>query len=721
MTDVPSFDLLEEEPRDRFAVGVASLAVITTMVAAVLGLLFVRASNEADAAASEALRAALTASSSSLAASQRTDEGLAIFEQGREEHQHARAAAEDAAFGGGSPDARAEAARWRTLATRTDHALRRVSSGEEHTQLDISTAGLEGPERDAAFPSAFRQRSQQLAYAELARRDAANARSGEWEKRTASYAAILTLLAVALYMYGFALTPQGRPLRGLFASVATAFLLLALMFGPVRALSEPGAAPTGAAPAYARGIVGLLSAQDPADYAAAADELSQSIAERPDFADAYVRRSDARFRAGTPQNVSAASLTTPEALQGSLADLRMAAALGQSTHGTLTNQGFNMYLLGVRTKRPALLREGLKITREAVAAQPDDPLPRFNLGVALLASGRVDEAKDEYDRALRPLVVQQLWLRPDLTSGALTDLELAAEHAPIELADDVRDLKERIVGSAAAGKLVEPKSKVRLVGVGASVEPGAAKLTLTDYKRLGGKTLAVQWYHEEPGGLGWSNVQQLMTLQATPELNADFSAWEITSPYVSTTKRCLPSGRYRVEVYQHGRLVGAAATSYDGRDIRPIVDEDHAVVGCRPAAWRRAPAPSPLVRSYVRADGRAGMHIVRLDRTVDPDVSWSADASRRVIDTVLGKLRVAPHGRVRHRRAIQETTLGDSAYAHEYTYRGGFMFAAATSAADGSTVLASVFGPRSAFVAAKVDPEAILTSLMPTRAAADAP
>jgi hypothetical protein len=460
--------------------------------------------------------------------------------------------------------------------------------------------------------------------------------------------------------------------------------------------------------------VALNAATQPSDYAEAEKHLARAIVARPDFAEAYRLRASARFLRGSPQYVTAASLTTPAALQGTLADSRMARALGLRTSGSLGSQGFNMFLLGMRTNRPELLREALEITRTAVAASPDSALVRFNLGVTLLGAERVQEARTEYRRALELLLGGPESDHGFVVSGALTDLELVARYGAIGLTDDVRDIKELIVGSVARGTVGGPASKARLQDVTASVAPGWAEVSIAGAKRLPDKAmLSVHWYHEEPQGLGWSSVEQLQFLASEP-YRGEGGALSMTSEYVPWAKRCLPSGRYRVEVYHDGSLLGSATTRYDGHGVMAFVDEDHGVVGCRLASWKERRVESPLVRSYVSKDARSGLHLLRLDRAPVPVDADDEAASRQVVERVLGTVVRTPAGPRRYRGATPGNIFGLTDFTHEYTYRGGRVYAAAGLDEDGSMVVAIVFGPAGAFRATDVEPISILSSLART-------
>jgi hypothetical protein len=685
--------------KGRFEVGVAILVVLSTLVAAGVGLLFAHASNQAEEASAAAGDRAVEAAENGLAADQRVDLALTHFMHWREHRARARSALEADIFDGAA-GAAAEARRWQRLAARSERSMRRALAAEDGGDLDIGDASAAGAELDTLFPARFRALAHEDVHAEVARRDAANSLSAEWGQRTASYAAILTLLAVALYLFGFALAPQGKRLRGLFAAVGTGLLCLGLIFGPVRALSSPGAPDDAAAVEFGRGLTALQSAVKPSDYGVAATHLTAAISARPDFVEAYSQRAGARFLQGTPQFVPAASLTTPPALQLALADIRMARSLGQRTSGNLVSEGFYLFLLGIRTERPALLREGLAVTRAALAEESEDLIARFNLALTLLGLGRVDEARREYRDTLELLVDLDWWSRKGPGTGALTDLELVAEHGPVELVDEVRDIKEMIAGAMAVGKVPKTIPKRPELNVRAIVESGVAKvrLPLTDLSEEG--MLSVHWYREEPPNLGWWNVPQLLGAPV-----AYYGEGAVQAPsYVAEVRRCLPDGRYRADVYLGSRLVGSGTAEYDGSGAAPFVDRDHGLAGCRPVGWDERSQASPLVRSYLARAGRSGLHLVRLDRTL-----WD---SRDAIEKVFDELIEVPAGTRRHVRSSRLDVLGSTFAHHEYTYPDGEIDAAATtSTVDGSTVVAIVFGPPLDIVATGMTPQEILSSL----------
>jgi tetratricopeptide (TPR) repeat protein len=708
-----ALDALREDPRDRFSVGVAVLAVITAVVAAGVGILFATSSNRAEEATSEALRHALNAASESNRSAQAVDRALQLLEQRRESAARARYAHERLLRSGRTVTSalQAEEARWARLAGRADRALQRHAS--ETGVRDISAAGSGGPDREPYFPINLRARAQRDGLVDIALRDAANTESSAWSKRSASYAAILTMLAVALYLFGFALTPQGRALRGLFASVGTAFLALCIIFGPVRALSSPELASADvaeAAEAYADGVVASTVADGPESYEAATRRLSDAIELVPGFAEAYNDRSFSRILADSPQNVDFVSLTSPKALSQSIQDLRMARALGVRTASVVGDLGFHLFELGLLEDDPELLEESVELTRDSIDEAPGEPVFRFNLGVALLGLGQTEAAHDAYREAVT-LVLRQR--DSDLllgwVSGALTDLELVSTYGPPDVLDEAQTMRELIIGSVDRRRLGAGTSDAVATRISASVEPGVAEFYIDGSDGLEANDMVhAHWYHLEPGALSWSHLQQISIAQRLSRL--DSGALSYFSEYTRNARACLPSGRYRVDLYENGRLLGRAETEYEG-GFESFVNHDIGVVGCILPDWRPEPADDGPVRAYLSPDGERGLLLIRLDRVDPPPFIDSAGEAHAAVDNLLSILGDRALSPTRYLGPSPFAFLNGSFPRVRYSYGTGEILAGAATDTDGSLVGALVFGPRAFFAGRTDTPTQIVSSL----------
>jgi hypothetical protein len=725
----PPLDIMKDPPRDRFAVAVAVLAVVTTLVAAGVGLLFAMASNAGDRASARAQERSLDAVAGGVRADKRVERALGLFELSAEQRAHATTAFGDApsAGHGSRRELIAEAARWSAQATRSER------------DLGGQLATGEGPD-GVYFPARLRNAAERQALVTVALRDADNELASAWGKRGGTYAAILTLLTVALYLFGFSLTPQGRDLRGLFAGVGLVFLTIGVVFGPVKALSGQPSPSRHAAEAFADAEVRSANATlsgSKTDWQAARRLYDEAIRDRPSFAAAYLGRATAIENAASPEFVAGTSLTTQRGRGAAINDLRMAQALGLQSPLLLTDLGFDLVAQGIVRGDRQALQQGTAVTREALAeyAKADthrgfkrapgcgrsdvgpgaDSTTIFNLGVALLAAHRVADARREYERGICATLAGGA--DPESASrsesyGALTDLELVARYGPIDLRDDVLALKELVVGSIARGALAPPApTTTRLRGVTIFIEAGYVTFTVARPQGLSPATwkdndntkrrwLSAQWYHRDtsgPGGtgIGWSNLRQI---NGPVQLFAPDSQGHVFafSSYIGAVEaRCLPDGQYRVELYDQGRLVGAAEAAYaQSARFTAFRDPLTAMVGCRPVDW--VPANSSMTRGFRDPQTRRGMYLVRMDDVArDLDLASPATA-RQVVERAIARGPVRfPGLHPITPENLDFAGLGGS--RSNFEYRGGRITSGVGRDSDGSVVAGLVYGPRDYF------------------------
>jgi tetratricopeptide (TPR) repeat protein len=659
---------LQDEHRDLFSRAVALCAVITTLVAAAVAFLHANASREGDRAAAAAQRTAIDAAHVVVKNRQLAQVELRRMQLGREYRAREMNALQRELLGvtGDSPLEPAE--HWRELAAGVDRQLHRAARRTETP--DISRGARASPERDPYFPSRLLAENERRGTYLAALRDARNELSSEWGKRGAIFIAILTLLAVALYLFGFSLTPQGRHMRGVFAAFGAVFLVVGVIFGPMQAIFPPSAAPDEAAQRYADARLAALTASRPAEYAAAVEELDEAIRLRPGFARAYLDRTEVRLAAASPQATSFLSLAPADVLKAGIRDLRKARELGLDTPSVAGNLAFELLALGLQTGRHDHVDESIELTQGAIEADRREPLLRFNLGAALLAAGRRDESEEAYRIALKMMIRQSnsssrlvaaraTTLRAGWVSGALTDLEMVARHRGIQFADDVRAMKELIVGSDFRGSVGPPRSKGFLAGVALAAGPGYLQFGVQANNRLPLRRawLSTHWYRREPG-LGWSHLEGVSgTCAHDQEVECKLIPGErgtyvgfVTYPDHTFPSRCLPPGEYRVELYDNGRLVGEAHGRSTERAFVGFRDKDAGVVGCRPRGWTASRlGGSRLIRGYADADRGSGLYVARLNNPIaagGADTRAGLHAIERLLERVSSasgaELRAAP-------------------------------------------------------------------------------
>ncbi|MGH7425760.1 MAG: tetratricopeptide repeat protein, partial [Candidatus Methylomirabilales bacterium] len=270
--------------------------------------------------------------------------------------------------------------------------------------------------------------------------------------------------------------------------------------------------------------------------------------------------------------------------------------------------------------RPELLDESLEFTREAIKLDPDNPNLRYNLGLALLAAGKKEEARRAYETGvLRTIFLdfrENIWRdNPDLeeayVGGALTDLEILAA-ARKGMSKEVLETKELIVESVAAGELGPPRSNASVSRIDALVFPAQTQFSIEDKDfDPEGDLISVQWYQKAPG-FGWVVVPEASGV--TELLQDSEGQYFAQGQYLARSfpPRCLPEGEYRVELYVYGRLAGQGHTKSDFRTLQASLDRDLNIAACRPADWIRSAKAEPgLMNGYLSPDGSRGVYIVR--------------------------------------------------------------------------------------------------------------
>ena len=578
----------QQEGTDRFSRAVAIATVLATLIGAAIGYLQSQASG-AESRASADAQALTTAAFGALGTDrERAQVQYDLFVRGQTQLRRASTALEERFFG--DPDAGERAAlaleetRFAALAERMAQTAERLAEGGGAPVLDPS--GPEGPARDGAFPTRYFANTAREGIRLTALRDAANEESGERGAQSSSYTVMLTLLAIAVYLFGFSLTPHGRANRRLFATVAGLLTAVATSWGVFVTLDAPERAPDEAAEAFAAGrIANFLG-----DYPQAIVALDRAVELRPTFARAYQLRAEARLSQSAPFPGGATVLTEPGALEPVLADQERARGLG-STNAELTRSlAASLLQLGLREHSDHRLQQAVDIAREAEIEDPTSPAATFDRAVAELAMGNEDAAEQAFADAAEktgdaPAVQEQF------VAGALSSLDLAATELGGEVAAAARASKEDVV-RAVTGVGPGTGLPAELDGVEATVAAGAV---FVDMPRGAvdpdSDAVSIQWYRRE-GDLGWSVLPEVSGPLRTREIAGDpvDGSSFVGRAYLAATvpPRCLPATDFRVEVYVNGGLAATAtaALAFPEGGLIASVDPDIGYGICRPPDWK---------------------------------------------------------------------------------------------------------------------------------------
>jgi tetratricopeptide (TPR) repeat protein len=591
---LPEFELpAGEELADPFARRIAVVIATATLLAAIVGFLQNEASSQNNAASQQAQTYAIEASQALVLAQERARVTVDAWSTSLEQRVRAANIGQQLLYAPEGERARLEAtqAYWIKLAERSE-----ALSG-------VDRAAPDGPDLDPTFPWRLLANRTRDAVRMEALQDAANEVGEAWSGQSTTYTAVLAILAVALYLLGFSLTIGVRRAKQLFAVVGVALVFVAGGWTVSQVATSPRAAPDEAADAYADGMVALDTAFDDAGWRTAAEHLTRAIDLRPTFARAYLGRATAEFALGSPQQNGFLSVVTDEALATSSDDLARAYELGLDDTALVADLGFQRFLQGIRGDG-ARLEEGIAFSRQAIARNDADPVVHFNLAVALLAAGQVDEARAAYQDAIARVIYSDLaggvrrddpWTETSYVAGALTDLEILTGRRP-DLADTATELRTTIVASVARGAAGAPGTtgtEVRVDRLAADVFPSLVQWRgdVTGLDAAG--TLSVIWSRKDPDGADWAVMPEVSSLaitpteSTTPEDGIHFSL----ARYIGSTTpaRCLGDGTYRVELFADGRPVGTAEVTASSGSFEAFAARDVGAAFCRPADWTPDP------------------------------------------------------------------------------------------------------------------------------------
>jgi tetratricopeptide (TPR) repeat protein len=696
-----------EQPPDRLSGIVAIVIAFATLVAAVTGFLQAETSNRAGDKRDDAEQLSLRALSASQSSQQNAQVELETFERWIEQRTQAGNALLASLYASSDPERQnellLEQQRWETVAAAT------------LTQSDIDPESEFGPEQDPAFPNRYFSKAAEESLRLNALQDAANEEASRLDQRAAAYTAILAMLAVALYLFGLTLAVHGRWRRFGFLGVGAGLLAVGVLWLAQTTLAPSYETSDEAATEFAAARVAWFTARTPAEFATAESHYTRAIQLRPTYALAYADRAHLIFQAASPQKTGFISVAPPEALARARADLQAALALGLENAPTLGVLGFYSFAQGVQSADLGVIGEGITYSQRAIALDPGEPVYRYNLAVALIAAGRIDEARTAYQEAVRATIyldndpakprgepfIEESWL-----AGALTDLEIARAHVTdleritgrTGLEDAIRQLKEQIVGRVTAQSLDAPAaSPAVFANIVPSIFPSELQweATVQNYDAAR-DSISAQWYHNDPEGHGWAVIPEVSRTEV-PSVAADGSLFQLT-PYISRVAppACLPPGTYRVEIYVNGRLAAEGSQATDFGSYDAFMARDLTMAFCRPADWTRVADRLPgLIDGFQSADAQYGAYGAR----------YSTPGSLRTIEDVSAQIEELTL------TAFKDWFPGTPVYMEDpgttdeyfmglerrawrwYDYGSGYVRIGAGVTEDGSVLLGMVYGP----------------------------
>lgn len=254
-----------------------------------------------------------------------------------------------------------------------------------------------------------------------------------WDGKARTHTTHLTLLAVSLALYGLATTITGRWVRWLFVGAGTLIAVVTLLWILVVALWPVSYLPAAAIDAYAEGV-GLARQRGQENTQAAVDKFTEALGFAPQYANALYERGNARFDLADAALGQGDFETVTQHYEAAVADYEAAQQAGRDDTNVGWNLGWSYYLLGQHD-------DAIRLDRHVLDMDPDLVGVRTNLAVALLVTGRVDEAQAEYQTAM------------DTAARLVAEAKAAGKEPPASLwwyldagAIDLENLLDRMDG-----------------------------------------------------------------------------------------------------------------------------------------------------------------------------------------------------------------------------------------------------------------------------------
>jgi tetratricopeptide (TPR) repeat protein len=251
-----------------------------------------------------------------------------------------------------------------------------------------------------------------------------------WGSKAGGYIIILTVLAIALALYGLSAASVPSRARQVLVAAGSALVAVAIVWALAVYLQPVPTIPVGAIEAYARGVG--LSYQGKPDQAIAA--LDEALGASPTYANALVERGRAH--------------SARKDYEAAVADYLAARAAGSDDTSLNWNLGWTYYLLGRFDDAAAVDRHTLDLDAGLVPV-------RLNLALSLLAAGKAQEAEAEYARAM------------DVAAGQVAEANSAGRVVPYSFwsyldtgARDLEGVLDRLAGTTRSWTQAPPREAI---------------------------------------------------------------------------------------------------------------------------------------------------------------------------------------------------------------------------------------------------------------------
>lgn len=259
-----------------------------------------------------------------------------------------------------------------------------------------------------------------------------------WGAKGGAFVAMVTVLAVALFLLGLSRTSVAANSGGLLVGAGTGLALLAAIWGLVVLARPVASASEEAIEAYVAGRVAFNSVAVESDAGLlqegmirAEEAFGRAIAARPGYFDAYLGRGSARFR------LDLVDPEGPNGSEGARDDFARAVALNPQDAVAWGDLGAARFWLGD-------LDGAGEATRRALELSPDDLTFEMNLALFLTLTGDTAAFEEQWGLVSTLAAGDDLpsWLRTSTFSRFDVVLVLAAGRFP-EQAGALGALRER--------------------------------------------------------------------------------------------------------------------------------------------------------------------------------------------------------------------------------------------------------------------------------------
>jgi tetratricopeptide (TPR) repeat protein len=520
---------------------------------------------------------------------------------------------------------------------------------------------------DPDFPFDFFAKRASSATELEAQSNAYNDVSDKWSRLVDSYTAILTMIAVALFLFGSAYVLYGRN-RIIFSALGGLLVATGLAWGGGLALTrQPGTPSDAAATDYSDGVTAMDEVTAPAAYQTAIDDFTDAIKLRPDYALAYSERAAAEaFRGSEAIGAGFISNVSPHWARLSAKDELEAYNLGDHDAIQVLNVGWSYYTLwivGGGVGRPPTL--ALDFFRQAAQLDPTNPVDLLDLGIADLALGHYGAATRSLTAGVAHMLyscaaqaslaactkpqpatsygLQQAWF-----AGVMEALEALAQSqwgkSSAALGTAITRAKALLTDSMASGKVMPgPYGKTFSVrGLDAFLDPNYLELDVPvpagiSAYRMAAMPITVLWYERPAGAARWSAISETACWghgqQNCGRYNSRYNLFEFVTRFLAADNQCFTNVEYRAELYVGGNLAAALSLGprddYIGTNLAPALSKAMNIGICTPSSWHLQALPEltlPVYRtkatvtgalstselSYASASRKEGVYLFRL-------------------------------------------------------------------------------------------------------------